>query len=132
MLCMVDYARNQAGLPSLDEVEALEQSAQDKSRDVLRCDSFSHFACGREFTYWMQQDGYTASRCWRLGENLAWGTGTYGTVRAIFRAWMNSPGHRQNILDDFAETGISLRVGTLEGHPETHVWAEHFGSQCQG
>lgn len=130
MGCMVDYARSQAGLAGLAEVEPLQLSAEDKADDVLRCDSFSHFACGRDFTYWMRQTGYVSSQCWRVGENLAWGTGKYGTVRSIFRAWMSSPGHRENILDDFAETGISLRVGTLSGQTGTHIWAEHFGSHC--
>lgn len=130
MSCMVDYARTQAGLSGFAEVETLQRSAQDKADDVLRCDSFSHFACGRDFTYWMQETGYVSSQCWRVGENLAWGIGDYGTVRSIFRAWMSSPGHRENILDDFSETGISLRVGTLSGQAGTHIWAEHFGSHC--
>ncbi len=34
-----------------------------------------------------------------LGENIAWGTLWLGTPRAIVRAWMNSPGHRANILN---------------------------------
>jgi uncharacterized protein YkwD len=130
MLCMADYARTHVGLTELVPAEELEQSAGDKADDILRCDSFSHFACGREFTYWMRQTGYMSSPCWRVGENLAWGTGSYGTVRSIFRAWMNSPEHRLNILDDFTQTGISLRVGTLAGQPGTHVWAQHFGSHC--
>jgi len=130
MLCMTDFARAQAGLAELATAEELEQSAGDKGGDILRCDSFSHFACGREFTYWMRQTGYISSQCWRVGENLAWGTDGYGTVRSIFRAWMNSPGHRENILGDFTQVGISLRVGTLEGQPGTHVWAQHFGSRC--
>ncbi len=130
MRCMIEYARTQSGLTTLASSDALEQSAADKAGDILRCDSFSHFACGRDFTYWMQQSGYTASPCWRVGENLAWGTGVYGTVRSIFRAWMSSPGHRENILDDFVQTGISLRVGALAGQPDTHIWAEHFGVHC--
>lgn len=130
MRCMTDFARAQAGLAELASVEQLEQSAGSKAEDILRCDSFSHFACGRDFTYWMQQTGYTSSQCWRVGENLAWGTDGYGTVRAIFRAWMSSPDHRENILDDFAQVGISLRVGTLAGQSQTHVWAQHFGSHC--
>jgi uncharacterized protein YkwD len=130
MSCMVDYARTQAGLSGLADVETLQRSAEDKADDVLRCDSFSHFACGRDFTYWMRQTGYVSSQCWRVGENLAWGAGAYGAVRSIFRAWMSSPGHRENILDDFTETGISLRIGTLSGQAGTHVWAEHFGSHC--
>jgi uncharacterized protein YkwD len=130
MGCMVNFARSHGGLNELLSTAALTESASEKSLDVLNCDSFSHFACGREFTYWMKQSGYISTPCWRIGENLAWGTGEYGSVRSIFIAWMRSPGHRANLLGDFDETGFSLRVGTLEGHPEAHVWAEHFGSHC--
>lgn len=130
MRCMIDFARIQSGAAGLTTVQQLEQSAAGKADDILRCDNFSHFACGRDFTYWMQQTGYTSSQCWRAGENLAWGTGSYGTVRAIFRAWMSSSGHRENILGDFAQTGVSLRVGTLAGQSRTHVWTQHFGSHC--
>lgn len=130
MLCMVDFARARAGLGPLATTPELEQSAADKGDDILRCDSFSHSACGRDFTYWMRQTGYISTQCWRVGENLAWGTGTYGSVRSIFRAWMSSPGHRENILDDFTQTGLSLKIGTLAGQPGTYIWAEHFGSRC--
>jgi uncharacterized protein YkwD len=131
MGCMIEFARAQANLTALAATPELEQSASDKGGDILRCDSFSHFACGREFTYWMRQTGYMSSQCWRVGENLAWGTGEYGTVRSIFRAWMSSPEHRANILGDFTQTGISLRIGTLAGQTGTHVWAQHFGSHCE-
>lgn len=130
MACMVDFARRGAGLGELSGAPTLAQSAEDKSLDVLRCNEFSHFACGREFTYWMEKTGYTSAPCWRVGENLAWGSGEYGTVRSIFVAWMRSPTHRANVLGDFDESGLSLEVGTLEGLPDTHVWAEHFGTHC--
>jgi uncharacterized protein YkwD len=132
MACMVNFARNQAGLGELADSGELAQSARDKSRDILDCDSFSHFACGREFTYWMKETGYMSTPCWRVGENLAWGTGEYGSVRSIFVAWMHSPDHRANILGEFDETGLSLQVGALEGNAETRVWAQHFGSHCDG
>lgn len=130
MLCMVNYARTQAGEQALRDNGTLTESASDKSRDVLECDSFSHTACGREFTYWMRATGYLSMPCWRAGENLAWGAGEYGSVRSIFRAWMRSPEHRANILGDYAETGIDVRTGTLGGIAGTRVWAEHFGSSC--
>jgi len=130
MLCMVNYARAAAGEQPLGDDGTLTESASDKSRDVLECDSFSHTACGREFTYWMRATGYLSMPCWRVGENLAWGAGEYGSVRAIFRAWMRSPEHRANILGDYAETGIDVRTGTLGGIAGTRVWAEHFGSSC--
>lgn len=130
MLCMVNFARAQVGEAPLEANATLSQSARDKAGDIFRCDSFSHYACGREFGYWMRRVGYISSQCWRIGENLAWGTGAYGTVRSIFRAWMKSPEHRENILGDYAQTGIELRSGRLDGVSGTRVWAEHFGTNC--
>lgn len=130
MRCMVAYARSESGLAPLTDDGALDRSAADKANDVIECDEFSHFACGRDFMYWMREAGYMSSPCWRVGENLAWGTNSYGTVRSIFRAWMSSPTHRANILNDFDQTGISLQIGTLAGQPGTHVWAQHFGTHC--
>jgi uncharacterized protein YkwD len=130
MACMTDFARQRTGLGDLFPADSLGRSAGDKSGDILRCDDFSHFACGREFTYWMAEAGYTSAPCWRVGENLAWGSNEHGTVRSIFEAWMRSPGHRENILGDFAEIGISVRVGPLGGAPGTRVWAQHFGTHC--
>lgn len=131
MHCMTDFARRQAGLRGLATAKALSQSSQRKSLDILRCNDFSHYACGRDFTYWMRETGYTSSRCWRVGENLAWGMNGRGTARSIFLAWMQSPDHRHNILSDFGQIGIGLRVGVLGQNRATHVWTQHFGSRCE-
>jgi uncharacterized protein YkwD len=131
MLCMTNYARTHAGLAELALSAPLSESAADKSRDILDCNSFSHYACGREFTYWMRATGYLSSPCWRAGENLAWGDGEYGSVGSIFRAWMRSPDHRANILGDFSQIGIDLQTGELGGQSGTDVWTQHFGSQCE-
>jgi uncharacterized protein YkwD len=130
MRCMIDFARLRAGLGALADSPQLDLSSEDKGADVLRCDSFSHTACGREFTYWMQQVGYLSEVCWHVGENLAWGVGAYGTARSIFRAWMRSPEHRQNILGGYEALGLDRQVGELEGQVNTVVWTAHFGSHC--
>jgi uncharacterized protein YkwD len=126
MLCLVNGARRQRGLRPLVTVSALRRAGRRKSADLLRCDEFSHQACGRQFTYWMSRFGY---RGCREGENIAWGSGGYATPRAIFELWMHSAGHRENILGPYRDTGIGLRVGTLEGNPGAHVWTEEFGSR---
>jgi uncharacterized protein YkwD len=128
MRCMTNFARQRVDLSSLAPSSSLDRSAGDKARDILRCDSFSHVACGREFTFWMRRTGYLSDRCWNVGENLAWGTAAMGTARAIFQAWMRSPSHRTNILGAFREMGLSLRTGTLEGRTGTRVWTAHFGA----
>jgi len=131
MLCMTNFARSQAGEGELEDTVALRESAGDKTRDILQCDSFSHYACGREFTYWMRATGYLSAQCWRVGENLAWGAGEYGSVRSIFRALMRSPEHRANILGDFTQVGIDLQTGPLNGSDRANVWTQHFGSHCE-
>jgi uncharacterized protein YkwD len=131
MLCMTNFARAQSGQGELEATAVLAESARDKSRDIFECDSFSHNACGREFTYWMRATGYLSAQCWKVGENLAFGSGEYGSVRSIFRAWMRSPEHRANILGEFSQVGIDLQVGTLSGSGRTSVWTQHFGSHCE-
>jgi len=131
MLCLTNYARAQAGESPLESAPVLQDSAAEKAEDIVNCDSFSHFACGREFTYWIRANGYMSTDCWHVGENLAWGTGNYGTVSSIFRAWLRSTEHRENLLDArFTQVGIDLRVGRLEGERGAHIWAQAFGAHC--
>jgi uncharacterized protein YkwD len=126
MLCLVNQARKQRGLSPLAAPSSLGRSAGRKSADILRCNEFSHEACGREFTYWIDRVGY---RGCREGENIAYGGGRFATPRSIFRMWMNSSGHRRNILGSYEDIGIGLRVGKLEGYAGAHVWTQQFGSR---
>jgi uncharacterized protein YkwD len=50
------------------------------------------------------------------GENLAWGTGAYGSARTIVAEWLASPEHRANLLrPGFTRIGIGLARGTFLG-----------------
>jgi uncharacterized protein YkwD len=130
MLCMTNFARRHSGLRELAGAATLNRAARFKSGDIIRCDSFSHEACGRDFTFWMERVGYIPTPCWRAGENIAWGTGSYSTVRSIFASWMHSEGHRENILGSYGQIGIGLRVGGLDGYRGAHVWTQEFGLRC--
>jgi uncharacterized protein YkwD len=126
MLCLTNFARHAAGQSPLAASPSLYRAALHKDADMLGCDEFSHEACGREFTYWIER----FSDCRAAAENIAWGTGSLGGVRAIFSAWMHSPGHRENILGPYARVGIALRLGDLEGNRGAHVWTQDFGASC--
>ena len=131
MRCMTNYARRHSGLRAYDRSGALDGSAGHKAADILRCDSFSHSACGRDFTYWIRRSGYIRGGCWSAGENIAYGTGAFATVRSIFSAWIHSTGHRENILSTgFRDLGAGYCVGTLDGARGAHVWVQHFGALC--
>ena len=126
VLCLVNRAREDRGLAPLASPTSLARAADRKSGDILRCDEFSHEACGREFTYWFERVGY---RGCREGENIAYASGGYATPRTIFRLWMNSGGHRRNILGPYREIGIGLRIGALGNITDAHVWTQEFGSR---
>lgn len=127
MLCLVNRVRVNRGLQPLAAPAVLARAAGRKSADILRCDEFSHEACGREFTYWIERSGYGGCG-W--GENIAYGSGSFATPRSIYRMWMNSAGHRRNILGSYDDVGIGLQVGELEGEDGAHVWTQQFGSRC--
>jgi uncharacterized protein YkwD len=60
---------------------------------------------------------------WVVGENIGWGQGPLSTPRAMVEAWMNSSGHRRNILAaDYAEVGLGLALGT----PESATWGATY------
>lgn len=126
MLCLTNAARKAAGKAPLTALGSLDRAAARKSADIIRCDEFSHEACGRDFTYWIER----LASCRGAAENIAWGTGALGSPRAIFRSWMRSSGHRANILGPYREIGIGLRVGDLEGNAAAHVWTQNFGTGC--
>jgi uncharacterized protein YkwD len=130
MRCMVDFARRGAGLPPLSDSERLDRSAGEKSADILRCDEFSHYACGRPFDFWIEKVGYLPARCWRVGENIAWMGGDRTSVRDVFDLLIHSPPHRANLLGPYSEVGIALRSGDLDGHGDAHVWTQDFGTHC--
>jgi uncharacterized protein YkwD len=130
VLCMTNYARGANGLAPLKPNAQLDRAAAQKSIDILGCDEFSHYACGRNFYFWAQKFGYMKG-CWKVGENIAWGTGSYATVRSIVTRWLESTEHHENILGPYKEIGIGVRVGQLEGYGGAAVWTETFGShQC--
>jgi uncharacterized protein YkwD len=132
MGCMINFVRSEAGEAGLAPVAPLDDSSDDKASDIIGCGEFSHAACGRAFTYWIEQDGYVQpGGCRAAGENIAWGTGELGTVRSILTAWVNSPEHLANILRaEYHDFGVGLEVGPLNGYPDAHVWVTHFGSLC--
>jgi len=129
MMCLVNFARKRKGLRKYRQHRKLSWSSKRKARDIIRCDSFSHNACGRKFDYWIRRSGYASrGRGWTTGENIAWGSGSLGNVRSIFRAWMNSPSHRAAILDrEFSDANVGVVGGLMQGTGGARAWVLHFG-----
>ena len=131
MRCMHNYARAKAGRGALASNSLLASSSDAKTGDMMRCAQFSHTACGRETLYHVKRVGYTSGGCWGAAENIAWGSGSRGSVRSIMSAWLHSDGHRTNILNGrYREIGVGLRKGTFQGYSSAQVWTAHLGYRC--
>jgi uncharacterized protein YkwD len=113
-LCLLNMQRRAHGLRKLRQNGRLRHAAAAYSRLMVAQSFFSHVSPGgstlqSRVTETHYLDG---ARSWSIGENIAWGTGPLGTPRSIVRAWMNSPGHRANILNGtFRDIGIGIATG---------------------
>ena len=125
MLCLLNFARVHEGLGPVSISPFLTQTASSKARDVAICRQFSHEACGKEPFQAADDLGYVGP----LGENLYIGEGPLMAPRPAVDAWLNSPGHRENLFQPgWRAVGISLLPGaTLDEIEDGVVWVNHFG-----
>lgn len=128
MLCLVDYARAQKGLAPLRLDPTLDVAGQAKLLADVSCGQFTHTPCGHPFSdvfapYLARANGY------RIGENIAWGSGGYAAPRATMDAWIHSDGHRENLLTaSFRDVGIGyLPDQSFEGYAGVSLWSNEFG-----
>ena len=113
-LCLLNGERADHGLAPLAVNQKLGAAASAFAQDLVAGSYFSHTGRdGSDVLDRIERAGYIrADRGWRLGENLAWGTGVLATPGSIMQAWMNSPGHRENILNPaYREIGIGVVAG---------------------
>jgi len=117
-LCVLNAQRARHDLGALRLNRKLSTAARRHSRAMVREHFFSHSSpTGATFVDRIRATGYLSGGwSWRVGENIAYGSGSRSTPRSIGRAWMNSPGHRANILSDsFGSIGIGIASGTPVG-----------------
>lgn len=115
--------RKTAGLPELAENELLSQAALAKANDMFKNQYFEHISPeGISSGDLVQFYGYEYIV---TGENLI--LGNFENEAELVESWMNSPGHRENILNSrYTDIGISVVQGNYEGHS---VWisVQEFG-----
>jgi uncharacterized protein YkwD len=130
VLCLINKERKQRGLRALDRNKQLQKAAQRHNERMDGTGCFSH-QCPGEAPLQGRLDDYLSggfSR-WGIGENVAWGSGHYGTPEAIVKAWMNSAGHRANILSrDWREIGVGFSPGSpSSGRADAGIYTTDFG-----
>lgn len=96
----------------------LTTAAADHSSWMAQTGTFSHTGkAGSTFVVRARAAGFTRPS----GENIAWG---YRTAAAVVTGWMNSPGHRANILNC---KSTSMGVGVAFGSNGNPYYTQVFG-----
>jgi uncharacterized protein YkwD len=123
VISLANAARAEGGLEKLTPNSKLAAAAQSKANDMLARQYFSHNTPTGE-TPWtfIKAVGYSYVTA---GENLAI---DFSEAESVQSAWMNSPGHRANIMNKaFQEIGIGISSGEFNGHRTTIV-VQMFGT----
>lgn len=112
---LVNIERAKVNLPALIMSEDLNKAAYIRAKETLQ--SFSHTRPnGSSFSTVLKENGISYRGA---GENIAWGQ---RTPEAVVNAWMNSEGHRANILNkNFTFIGVGYY---LDG--ATPYWTQLF------
>lgn len=118
VLALVNAERESAGLSGLELNDSLCAAALIKSRDMAENNYFSHTSptFGSSFEL-LKSRGITYSHA---GENIAKG---YSTPESVMNGWMNSSGHRANILNS---SFTQLGVGYYEDSDGQAYWTQIF------
>jgi len=115
-------ARTKNNLPPLKENQLLNQSAYLKAKEMLELQYFAHESpSGKKLENWLSEVGYSYLIA---GENLA--MGNFPSEKILVDAWLQSPGHRENILNPrFDEIGVAVLKGNFQGK-ETLLAVAHY------
>jgi hypothetical protein len=118
VVLLVNNERAKAGLPPLNSGHiALNMAAQKRARELpLRIDHTHRRPDGRECFTVLAEYGIRSFEA--AGENIAAGQKSAAEVMA---GWMNSPGHRANILGNYTHIG----VGVVESNGRLY-WSQEF------
>jgi uncharacterized protein YkwD len=123
LLELTNQERMRVGLAPLRLAQSLNNAAQLHARDMDSANYFSH--TGRDGSQpWdrTQRTGYPGRT---IGENIAAGQ---TTPEQAIQGWMNSPGHRANILNpNFQEIGFGYSQNA--GGMYRHYWVQVFGAR---
>jgi uncharacterized protein YkwD len=114
VLCLVNAQRAASGLGALVDNAVLTAAAQGHSDEMVARRYFAHTSAdGGDFGARLAAAGWTGATS---GENIAWGGGALGTPAQIVASWMNSPGHKANILNGaFTNSGVGVAPVTPSG-----------------
>jgi uncharacterized protein YkwD len=125
VLVLLNDVRQAHGLSPLLGSVALRAAAREHSADMLRRGYFEHNGPTETFDRRIRR--FLDSPL--VGENIAWGTGSYGTPEGIVGLWMHSAPHRHIILmASLHRVGLGVATGSFQRTPGAVMATADFSS----
>jgi uncharacterized protein YkwD len=127
-LCLLNNERRKRGIRKLRDNGRLDLASRRHANDMSKRHYFAH----GDFVGRIKAARYlSGARGYMLGENIAWGSGTYSTAAHIVDEWMHSSGHRANILNpSFHEIGLGIARGApVDGQDRGGTYVTDFGTK---
>ena len=118
VIALTNKYRLANGCRALRTDSRLTTAARAHSTDMVTKNFFSHTSSdGSTFSTRASRAGYAGAS----GENIAWG---WPTPQRVVDAWINSAGHRANILNC---SSVAVGVGLVKKADGTPYWTQVFG-----
>ena len=114
IVTLVNQFRQQNGLSPLTENIKLIQTAQIHAKDMANMNIMAHDLPGAALPGLVDRARYFGYQYSSMGENIAY---NYPDASSVMNGWMNSPGHRANMLDaGFTQIGVGIALDA-QGSP---------------
>lgn len=108
---LINRKRAQNNLQPLIWSERAAQVARLHSRNMASYNFFSHVGVdGKRVDGRADASGLGNWR--QIGENIAYNRGFNDPVESVVESWMRSPGHRQNLLGGWKESGVGITISS--------------------
>jgi uncharacterized protein YkwD len=115
---VTNQMRHKYGCKAVRTDAKLTAAARRHSTDMVRKNFFSHTSSdGSNFVTRVKRAGYTQP----ASENIAWGQ---ATGKDVVNAWLNSPGHRKNLLNCSVK---AVGIGVIRRADGRVYWTQDFG-----
>lgn len=120
---LTNAERSQNAETPLQRNAVLDAAARLKAEDMAKNEYFAHFSpTGVSPWHWFDEVDYVYAHA---GENLAI---HFTDSSEVVEAWMNSPAHRDNIVNGkYTEIGVGTAKGTYDGYDTVYV-VQLFGT----
>jgi|GEM_PF-3059567 len=121
----INSERTQRFIPALITNQKLITAATAKGKDMIARSYFAHVDPDGNYV-WPRIEATGYQPYLTLGENLAM---DFNSADSVISAWMNSPTHRANIVNEkFEDQGLASTAGTFEPQRDTIVVVSLFGT----